>query len=124
MFESMKQSLIKAAETLAKGRARAYVSRVAWLDLEKMIKAAYDELEVYVDQKAELGYLFLTSNRNYPPLNEFHLNAIDVLNQIQISAGWRQLKVSRAVTENNKTKIEHLAEGGATLWYSQNGLAQ
>lgn len=115
----MKQSLIKAAEALAKGRARAYVSRVAWLDLEKMIKAAYDELEVYVDQKAELGNLYVTSNRDYPPFNKPHFNAINVLNQIQIHAGWRQLYVSRTVTENEETKTEHLAEGGATLWYSQ-----
>ena len=118
MFESMKQSLIKAAETLEKGRERAYVSRVAWLDLEKLIKVTYDELEAYVAQKAELGNLYLTSNRNYPPFNESHFNAINILNQIQIHAGWRQLNVSRAVTENQK--IEHLAESGATLWYSQN----
>lgn len=60
MFESTKQSLIKAAETLEKGRKRAYVSRVAWLDLEKLIKTAYDELDVYETQKDELGYLSLT----------------------------------------------------------------
>lgn len=116
----MKRSLIKAAETLARGRNRAYVSRVAWIDLEKLVKAAYDELEPFRLEVAEIGNLYLTNNRNFPPFNNPNFSAVNLINQIQLHAGWRQLNVSHAVTDNEEIRAEYLAESGASLWYSQN----
>lgn len=115
----MKRSLKSAAETLASGRRRAYVSRVAWLDLERLVTAAYDELAADGSHAAELGNLYLTSNRNYPPFNKPHFSAVNVINQIQVHAGWRQLNVSHAISENGESRAEPLAESGATLWFSQ-----
>ncbi|MBS0299514.1 MAG: hypothetical protein JSR32_06225 [Proteobacteria bacterium] len=115
----MKHSLIKAAETLSRGRNHAYVNRVAWIDLEKLVKSVYNELKPIQLQVTEIGELYLTSNRDYPPFNKPNFSAINVINQIQVQAGWRQLNVYHIVNENGEDKAELLAERGATLWYSQ-----
>lgn len=116
----MKRELIKAAAALSRGRRRAYVSRVAWLDLELLVRAAYDEISVLDRQLAELGNVYLTSNRNYPPLNAARYGVVDVINQIQLQVGWRQLNVRRAIAVvDAEPKQESLAESGATLWFSQ-----
>jgi hypothetical protein len=115
----MKDSLKAAASVLAKGRCRAYVSRVAWLDLERLVSSAFNEIIENVEDTAELGNLYLTKNRDYPPFNKPG-NVFNITNQIQIHAGWRLLNVSHAITKDEESRAEHLAESGATLWFSQN----
>lgn len=115
----MKRSLKEAASVLARGRSRAFVSRVAWLDLEGLISSAFKEISEHSKETAELGNLYMTKNREYPPLNKSSFYASNITNQIQVSAGWRQLDVWHAITENQEPRAEWLAEGGATLWFSQ-----
>jgi hypothetical protein len=115
----MKQSLKEAANVLARGRSRAFISRVAWLDLEQLVSSAFSEISENGTETAELGNLYLTKNRDYPPFDKSHFNAFNVTNQIQVHAGWRQLHVCHAITENMEARAEWLAESGATLWFSQ-----
>lgn len=115
----MKHSLELAANKLAKGRVRAFISRVAWLDLEKLVSTAFNEISQNHEHANELGNLYLTKNRDYPPFNQPHLNAFNITNRIQVHAGRRQLNVCHAITESGNTRAEALAESGATLWFSQ-----
>jgi hypothetical protein len=115
----MKRSLKIAANTLANGRSRAYVSRVAWFDLERLVRAAFNELSESSEEIAELGRLSLTKNQDYPPFNESHFTPVNITNQIQVQAGWRPLGLSHSTTENGEARAEPLAESGATLWFSQ-----
>jgi hypothetical protein len=117
---ALKQSLKEAANVLGSGRSRAFVSRVAWLDLERLISAAFKEISENCNDSAELGNLYLTKNRDYPPFhNKSRFCAFNVLNQIQVHTGSRRLGVFRSITEKEKTRVEYLAESRATLWYSQ-----
>ena len=115
----MKHSLEVAAKKLAKGRVRAYISRVAWFDLEKLVSSAFNEISQNQEYATELGKLYLTKSRDYPPFNQPNLNPINITNQIQVHAGWRQLNVYHAITDNGNKRAEALAESGATLWFSQ-----
>lgn len=115
----MKQSLVMAARILARGRDRAFISRVAWLDLDRLVSSVFQEVSVCSEETSELGNLYLTRNTDYPPLNKTHFTPLNITNQIQIQAGWRKLDMSHSITENEETRSEYLAEGGATLWYGQ-----
>lgn len=115
----MKQSLKIAAQTLRRGRARAFVSRVAWLNLDQLVSSAFQEISNNNKEIAELGDLYLTKNTEYPPFNKSNFSAVNITNQIQVHAGWRQLNLSHSINEGGSTRSELLAESGATLWYSQ-----
>lgn len=115
----MKKSLAMAARTLERGRTRAFISRVAWLDLDRLVSSAYQEISANGQETTELGNLCLTRNIDRPPFNRSHFSAANIINQIQVSAGWRPLDLSHAVTDNGDARSEFLAESGATLWYAQ-----
>lgn len=114
----MKQSLKIAARTLQRGRTRAFVSRVAWLDLDRLVSSAFQEISTNSQETAELGNLYLTRNIDYPPFNKGHFSAVNITNQIQVQAGWRQL--NHSINKDGTAASELLVESGATLWYSQN----
>lgn len=116
---AMKAALQEAAKSLARGRDRAFVSRVAWLDLDRLVTAAYETISTCSREATELGDLYLTRNREYPPFNKPHFSSVNIINQIQIQTGWRLLNVSRVISENDAPRSEVLAESGATLWFSQ-----
>lgn len=115
----MKKSLKIAARTIQRGRNRAFVSRVAWLDLERLVSSTFQEISTNSQDHTELGSLYLTRNIDYPPFNKKHFSVVNITNQIQIHAGWRQLNLSHYINEDGTAKSELLAESGATLWYSQ-----
>lgn len=116
----MIKHLNNAANTLERGRIKSFISRVAWNDLEELVRSTYNELDGLKKQKDELGSIYLTSNLQYPPFNENNFRCSNIKNQIQISTGWRLLNVSGANYEDKGSpKAELLAESSATLWYSQ-----
>jgi hypothetical protein len=116
----MKKHLKNAAKTLEKGRRRTYISRVAWGDLYELVSTEYKQLDDLNVQKSELGNLYLSNNTKYPPLNNKRSRFSNIMNQIQISSGWRHLNVTGINNDDKEhPKAEVLAESGATLWYSQ-----
>jgi len=115
----MKRSLKNAASILATGRSRAFVSRVAWLELERLISSTFNELSECKKETSQLGNLYLYKNRDREPFNKPNLYAFNIMNQILIHTGWRSLNVAFAITENGETQVEYLHENGANLWFSQ-----
>lgn len=45
------------------------------------------------DASAELGGLYISTNRDLPPLANSRYTPIDIINQVQMSAGFRRLNV-------------------------------
>lgn len=115
----MKHSLKAAASVLANGRRRAYISRVAWLELEQFITTAFNEIIDNIDEIDELGSLHFTTNRQYQPFNGPNFNVFNITNQILIRVGSRLLNVSHAINIDGKPCAELLDESGATLSLSQ-----
>lgn len=83
------------------------------------MESAFNEMVANRAEAAELGNLYLTKNRDNPPFDAPHFNATNILNQIQVHAGWRQLNVSHFHIDGDELRAEYLAESGATLWFSQ-----
>ncbi|MBP0638008.1 hypothetical protein [Cupriavidus sp. AcVe19-6a] len=117
----MKKQLERAATVLARNRQRAYVSRVAWLDLELMVRKAFGEVQVNEAATQELGMLYLTTNRDYPPFDKSTFDVTNITNQLQISTGFRFMGVSRpSQSQGEAAPISKVVEEvGASLWFNQ-----
>jgi hypothetical protein len=115
----MKKALAAAVNRLSSGRTRAYISRVAWLDLDCKIRGIFHEIQSYGLDTSELGNLYIISNLQYEPFNKSPFSALNIINQIQIQVGHRHLDISQLTTKDSESKSEYLTEIGAALWYSQ-----
>ncbi|MGL5038678.1 MAG: hypothetical protein ACRC6D_00910 [Aeromonas sp.] len=114
----MEKHLRNTERILKNGRNRAYISRVAWCDLYKLVKCTLEQLDDLDLQKDEIGKLYLYDTIQHAPFNKKQFSSSNVLNQMQISTGWRYLNVSKLNSDGCASEV--LMESGATLNYSQN----
>ncbi|WOB27758.1 MULTISPECIES: hypothetical protein [Xanthomonas] len=108
----MKKQLERTQSRLHRGRIKAFVSRVAWLDVERRIDRLFNEAkDLGCD---EIGNIYLSNQRDMPALKGTYPDS--VLNAVWIIVGGRPLNV-QFLDSNQKRML--LDERGGQLWYSQ-----
>lgn len=108
----MKKQLERAQRRLHRGRVKAFVSRVAWLDVERRIDRLFNEARNL--GCAELGDIYLQNRRDMPELKGTYADS--VLNALWIIVGGRMLNVQYADSNLGKMLMD---ERGGQLWFAQ-----
>ncbi|MCE4344088.1 hypothetical protein ABQZ99_013695 [Xanthomonas hortorum pv. vitians] len=108
----MKKQLERTQSRLHRGRIKAFVSRVAWLDVEHRLRRLFNEAQGF--ECGELGSIYLSSQRDVPALKSAYADS--VLNTVWIIIGGRSLNVDYLDKDQRRML---LSEDGGQLWFSQ-----
>jgi len=92
-----------------------------WIDFEERLSKVFAE-EIENNQHPDaLGHLFLTfSNTTNPAYVNDGVRRPHAINQAQIHAGWRRLRVMHTVGQKEIERSKEAMEQGASLVFSQN----